>query len=310
VSLPGTGEKVGAFVLPDFPRRGAWLGLRVYGPGGKVSTADFRVRNPAPGPYPIWHAGSLPQTQREGPLAFSLIHLTTGNLPYGRGIGTQALFRVSVDGRPTQSWVPVGIILSDATGNLLVPSGLQRAFVNGGVQLQFPGYLPKSEAAWKARAEFVPAGGFATGDLLMVRSLGIPGGSLPSATTFWVTRDGVRQRLEVKLFSAPQWLKGRLLVQVQAAPVDGVRIGLVRATDERGRTWLPVHRGPMEFFPSRTQTARNELKISSPRHMTVLNGGWKIGVGYELRLPADVRRLSLTFAVVKSRYVEFVAKPS
>jgi hypothetical protein len=306
---PG-GEYVDPWVMPVFPRRGSWLHLRVNGPDGVTPWGEFQVRNPAHGPYPIWRAGSLPQTRREGPLAFSLTRLTTGPIPNGRGIGTQVAVRVTEHGRAAQRWEPVGITLSDATGNLLVAPSWGPTFVNGSAQLQFPEILPLSEAAWKVRAEFVPARDFSADDLLTVPGLAIPSGSSPSSTSLWVTRYGVRQHLHLQLRRAP-WLKGQLLVELsEASPVDGVRIGLLRATDERGRSWQPVQRGPMFFFPSRAQLAPDRLEISRPSRAPQVTGFGEMGFGYELRVPADARRLSLTLAVVKSRFVDFLARPS
>jgi hypothetical protein len=127
-----------------------------------------------------------------------------------------------------------------------------------------------------------------------------------------LTRYGARQQLRVRLRCRPQWRGHRQIVMVDASaapPLDGTRIGLVRAVDDRGRSCDPVARGATPFLPSAGERPTGQMEISGPGFYR-RSGRMEAGASFELCPLAGARRLSLTFAVVKSRFVSFLARPS
>src|SRR5439155_3467938 len=159
--------------------------------------AEFIVPNPTPGPHPTWHGVKLPSTKRDGELSVSLTRLTVGSIRPGwlpvtlRGVPwTNASFRISEKGKPTGDWAPVGMTISDATGNILVPPGMWHQQGEGRARFSFYGRRLPEEQAWKLRVEFARTAHFAPADLWTVRGLAVRGGRVTAATS----RHGVRLR--------------------------------------------------------------------------------------------------------------------
>jgi hypothetical protein len=322
-SVPPRGEKVRGWVLPAFPRRGARLGLRLYVHGYHYPVAEFAVPNPVRGPYPAWTPSPLPITRQQDALAFTLTELATGREAprrlwawWGDRFWTHAAFRIQENGRPTDRWEPVGITLADATGNVLytrnlqVPVPLGRYRQDGATHLRVLGNLPPDEAAWKLRAEFVPTRGFAPAELWTMHDIAVPKGDGETRSAAMASWYGQQLHLVVRAWVRP-WFRGKLYLDTQLAPlVDGMRVGLVRATDDRGRACLRLPPGWLDFLPSPAEAPRPQLEIVSPFRSYLQAEYWSAGANYELTPPADAKRLNLTFAVVKSRFVDFLARPS
>src|SRR5262249_52697873 len=81
--LPG----ISRWDFTSFPRRGKKVRLRLYAQndsGTWDTLLDFKIPNPAPGPYPLWTSAKLPATQQRGDLTISLVQLVTGSkiVPY------------------------------------------------------------------------------------------------------------------------------------------------------------------------------------------------------------------------------------
>jgi hypothetical protein len=318
-SVPPRGEKVRGWVVPAFPRRGGKLGLRIYAHHQRDPVAEFVVPNPAPGPYPVWTASPLPATASDGPLAFALTELQCGDqaprrLPpsYHERGWTHAAFRVSENGHPTDRWEPVRVCIMDATGNSLAPQfpwAEFRSRQHGETHLRFLGNLPRGEATWKLRAEFVPIRGFAPGELWTVRGVTIPRGhrdGQAGSTARWYGRP---LHLRVRAMARP-WRQGSIDVDTRMEPlVEGLRVAMVRATDDRGRSCLPSGREWIDFLPSPDEAPRPTLAIDGPFGSYFYPQYWAFGSYDELRPAADAKRVDLTYAVVRSRFVQFTVKP-
>lgn len=296
------------WLVPVFPRRAKRVGLRLYqqvGPGPAAPVAEFVVPNPAPGPYPTWKPEALPRTRRDGDLAVTLTQVITGlkekgpvRAPWSRGEGiwTCATARLSQNDRPTGEWQLSWMSLSDATGNVIEPIGFDRSPVGSEVYGIFLGSLGPDESAWKMRVECTRTARFAPADLWTVRGLVVARSGAVAESTATATRAGVtlhvvgmfgdRAHRKDDPFSQQTDLP---IVQVEAvSPPDALRMGkgfqlsLQRATDDRGR---PVGRSQV----------------------------WITGTGqynFELKPAAGAKTINLTFAIVKSRFVEFIARPS
>jgi hypothetical protein len=281
--------------------------------------AEFVVPNPAAGPYQRGTASPPPLTRTSGPLAVTLTELATGSeaprrLPprIRERIWTHAAFRVTENGRLADRWGPVGITIADATGNVMrpvLPGPFFRSRQAGETHLRFLGNLPGGEPAWKLREEFVPIRGFAPADLWTLRGIVLPRGQgewQTAATALWFGRT---LHLSVRTMARPWW-KGEIYVDTSMEPlVDGLRVGLVRAKDDRGRSCLPSGREWINFLPSPEEAPQPTLVIVSPFGSFLYPQFWAAGVNDELRPAADARSVDLTYAVVKSRFAEFAAKP-
>jgi hypothetical protein len=296
------------WLIPVFPRRAHRIGLRIFqrvGPGPSAPVAEFVVANPAPGRYPTWRPEPVPITRRDGDLAVTLTQIITGlkeNGPVrppwsrGEGIWTCATACLSQNDRPTGEWQVIWMSLSDATGNVNEPIGFDRSPVVGERHGIFLGSLWPDESAWKVRVECTRTARFAPSDLWTVRGLAVARNGAMTESNATAARHGVTLRL-VGMFGGRTHPKGDQFfqqtdlthVEVEAvSPPDALRIGkgfqlsLPRATDDRGRPVL-----------------RSQVWITS-------SGQYN----FELEPAAGAKTVNLTFAVAKSRFIQFIARPT
>jgi hypothetical protein len=308
--------KIRGWVVPALPRRGSTIRLRIWVHGQRSPVAEFRAPNPDPPPHSTWAATLLPATQREGDLEWTLNRLETGRVapasvpsPFRDRHWTRALFRIRERGQPTDRWEPVSVSLSDATGNRIVPWPIFRDRQRGETRFAFCGNLPPSETAWKLRAEFAPARRFAPADLWTVRRIPFPGSEGQSRFTAQNPGRGVGLQLTLSQEGGgPGFIYLRL--KQQAACREGDRVALVRAIDDRGRENRIDGWPNPDFRLTSNDDAGRRLEIVRPIARTVENPSWRQGGVYLLACPDGAKTLDLTFAVVKSRFVEFIAKPS
>jgi hypothetical protein len=306
VRVIGAGAGYGAPVLETwdlsaFPRRGEHVGLRLYTrpPGGDWRpAAEFVVPNPDPGPHPAWQPSPLPITVRQGDTAFTLTRLRTGldetgsaDPPSAVETWTEATFRVTEKGKPSTAWEPVDLVISDATGNTWKPPVCLHEWRDGEARLFFRSALWQSERAWKLKVEFMPADSGDSSALWTVAGASVPPPGLFARSVTRAVRNGVALRLQgiagegsrapvpVGIQSSPELPT----VHVRLSPPPrGMRLALVRATDEQGRP----------------------CALSRP------HGGFIGHYSFRLRPPTGAKTLALAFAVPrKSRAVEFVAAP-
>ena len=121
-------------------------------------------------------------------------------------------------------------------------------------------------------------------------------------------RHGVR--LSAILRAHGKRARDRLSLSVELpSPVDGARLLLLQATDERGRVTRPDGEEALQFFPSRGEAQAQQLDIASPAGHLIEPERWCEN-WYNLDVFPDATVLDLTFAVAKSRFAEFVAKPT
>jgi hypothetical protein len=322
----GPDEKLCGWVAPAFPRRGREIELRLYSPGRAAPVAVFRVPNPAPEPHPTWTPMRLPATQSAGRLTVTLTKLETGRLappsvPLDRPARhwTRAEFRVRENGRPTDRWEPVGAVLSDATGNVLTPPAAPRPSASGAVadwewtlhqhagdaaQLAFEGNLPAGEAAWKVRVELAPSRHLTPEELATAHvPLVNPGGPARANGPHGAG-------IEVLLDQAKFARSGSLDVEVrQWAPKEGRRVGLLRAVGDQGQRFAV--KGPgLQFLSSRRETGGVRVWGSWAGGSMTQTPMPYSSRSYSIRGSPGARALDLTLASVKSRFVEFVVRPT
>jgi hypothetical protein len=262
--------------------------------------------NPLYGAFPEWKAEPLPATRRAGDVAVTLEQVSTGhdqNTSYHGARNGRSLIEFGTnrsDGqnktvcfvqfRPltdtNQTWVVASEEVSDATGNKARNTSFGWGSLEEGFFSFEPGLWP-SESAWKLRCEIKRARGFDPGETFVLRD--IPLGSLDEtnlirrATNF----SGVTVTLDHILRRAPNtnssW-SSKDLSQAQFTAV-GLSNGL-----------------HLDLLSARTDTGTN-----------LDCGSWSSGDRqrtYNYRnVPLEAKTADFTFAVQRSRWVEFTVKP-
>jgi RNA polymerase sigma factor (sigma-70 family) len=291
------------WILAAYPRRTKNLRLQFIErqTGGNTNRvlADFRIANPLYANYPTWTPNPLPDTQTDGNFSVTLTGLTTGSVNAPPEFGgpdepaTRAVLRCEENGRATSAWRPTSITISDATGNLWSPYSPVTPSVKDPGEIFLRGALWPGEPAFKFRVEFSRAGDFPPNETCTFRAIKIPG--LAETNSPGLTADIHGVELKLVAFTGARadqpgdlrWYlnKGAPRISIRAAdmPQDS-RLFLARITDDRGRV----------------------VPFESERDYGLYHPNAKV---FALQLPPDAKTVDCTFALSKSRFVEFVAKP-
>ena len=224
--------------------------------------------------------------------------------------GVQAVFHVERNGKPVTSWQPVSVETTDATGNQTswnwtpnsgIP-GIQWNDNEGSMTYQY-GLWP-DEPAWKIKFEFSQQTDFADNELWTVQNIPLQPSrqrdfniNARNSRTNTVVAETDLSGVHLKIFPAKQFTdvgqnnyqQGGLMIQADPALPEGMRMTLVKLTDDQTND--------VGYFD---------------------NGMMKNGTGtttvtlyrYGLRDLAGATNLNLTIALHKSRFVEFTAKPA
>lgn len=309
------GVDIQGFMLDAFPRRDRKMILRVmsWGNGGqRVSKEQFVVSNPARGSFPKWTPAALPNTQSDGDLDVTLTELVAGaQTPYSRGAGVprndplnkcvQIAFDTKQGGLSVTNWRPQHIETSDATGNQ-IRGWINSNYQNGkavGYMFQ-PGLWP-DEPAWKLRVEFSRDSGFSDDELWAVTNVTVKAGTQQDVQDSWnsnwnnsnkpkpafaeATVNGIALKLYPAILYNDQNGGGGKSVSFSlfAKPdpeSQGMRLTVLNVTDDQGR------------------------KLDS-RGSSWGGGNYQ----YQFSGARNTQTLNLTFALHKSRFVEFTVKP-
>jgi hypothetical protein len=293
-----------AWELPRFPRRGHEVRLRFYDRSRPNPIAEYAVPNPTPGPHPIWKGQHLPTTRRSGDLEVTLTELTTGlklgsatvAAAPGEACWSSVAVRLTQRGRPSRQWEAVDASVWDATGNFLRDvSGPDRE--TEGTRFALWGGLWPDLSDWKLRIECsrTPRAHFTAAEAWTVRGLVVPkrhritlchAAAIRQGTQLRLLGIAGRGRIRWPDEEPGDWLT-RPTVRVQVSSLrQGYHVALL-AIDDRGRRFGGYD--PTTF-------------------------GWStppaVDYRFKLNLPRDAKKLDLTVAVHRSRFVEFLAKPS
>ena len=318
------GNEIMAVQFDAFPRRQGKFVVRVQeqvNGGQEMSDQKFVVANPVQKSFPAWKAEPLPSTKADDDLSVTLKKLTAGaNLAITRiqddpddpaNKGAEAVFHVERDGKPVSNWEPVSVETSDATGNqLMVNKVNQNGWQNGWAQntwandedtFAYQYALWPDEPAWKIKVEFSQQSDFSPGEIWTARNVPVqPGrqqdflnfGGRPQATNSPAAAEAELNGFHLKVFPARQftdvapnnWLQGGLIVQVSPDVSKGYRLN-VKVTDDQNN----------EIQMSDYGSGRNN-NLATYR--------------YRLQDIAGLTNLNVVFAIHKSRFVEFTAKPT
>ena len=305
----GPDDDIVGIRLDAFPRRERKFYLRVqeWNPQSsrQTLTKAFVISNPVHGPFPAWSPDPLPDTQSDGDLEVTLTRLACGvkepfrrdnaapNDPINQGV--QAAFQIQQNGRAVTNWLPVQVETSDATGNHIT-GWCNSHWENGELMTLYQWGLWPNEPAWKLRVEFSRTSGFSAGELWTVSNLPVQPGRQQdfwNSSRFHRTANAFAEAtvngIHLKLFPAKQFtdqpdargvIAGGLDVQSDV-PLKGMRLTLLKATDDQGHEIRPMSLG---------------------------SGGTDHRFG--LRDLGHAKALNLTLALHRSRLVEFTVKPA
>ncbi len=301
-SYSPSGGTVAGWAFANYPRSARRIGFKLFQYHAGVSqpgvVAQFDVRNPGPRPTADWTAPSLPVTQRDEGLACTLFSLTAGKpapsrfdgfAPYHANWNT-ALFQIAEGGAPTLAWTVAGLKAVESTGNVCDIRATTCRAVGPYLVVEFDGALWQGEQAWKLNVELSRAADFAADELWSIKSVPVPATIVtPARTNLQTTVQGL-DLVGLQLArdaSAGPFMPGAFrrtaTVNLETArAVAGTRVTLVQAIDDRG------------------QTVPHQPGHSSSN--TVDSFGLAVGPG--------VTNLDFTFAIHKSRFLEFLAKPT
>ena len=264
------GDELVGMRLDAFPRHAGKFDLRIqeWNPqnGQQVVKKGFVISNPARGIFPRWTPGPLPNTQSDGDLDVTLNRLEFGaKTSYPRNPtmpddpmnkGVLAAFQIQQNGKTATNWQPAQVETSDATGNHITGWCNSHWENDEEVTLYQWGLWP-DEPAWKLRVEFSRTSGFHDDELWTVQNLPVePGrqqdffnnGRNRSDPAFAET---TLNGIHLKLFPAKQFtdqpnmgggIQGGLNFQTDA-PLDGMRLTLVKVTDDQGHEITPMNWG-------------------------------------------------------------------
>jgi hypothetical protein len=306
------GVDIMGFRLDAFPRRDSKLILRVmsYGQRGQqVSKEQFVISNPARGSFAKWTPDPLPNSQSDGDLNVTLTKLVAGaQLPYNRGNGVpqndpmnkcvQIALDVQQKGQSVTNWRPIRVVTSDATGNSI--QGWINDFRQNG---QESGYfyqegLWPDEPAWKLRVEFSRTSGFSDDEVWVVTNVPVGPGTQQDVWNNFGNSDTARKAAFAE------------------ATVNGIHLKLfpaIQYQDQNNGGGQSVSFSlKADPDPEATGLRLTVLKAADDQDHILQNRGSSWGGGnyqYQYSGVRNLKTLNLTFALHKSRFVEFTVKP-
>jgi hypothetical protein len=274
------------------PRRERTLRVRVRERSWAQSTnwvlGEFTIPNPAPLSSARWKAGALPQTAADGGFEAVLESLTSGRTAsWSDGPGTILAARIREQGAASTNWQIERVIAMDATSNRIEQTSWSTSGEKGLQKIRFSPALWPSEA-YQVRVEFSrrPEGPFAPEETWTVRDIAVPTNGGFTTVGMETNLNGIKVRCEGLNAKGgrPPWpnhYSGEAALSFVLSPAPkGLRFKVLSITDERGRRISESGRG-----------------YSDTAH--------SIG----LPLSNDVRRVNVTVAMPKSRFLEFLAQP-
>lgn len=302
-----------ALGLRTYPRHGSPCGLRLYKTPANAAprpVAEFPL--PALGtPVPRNVLPPAPQTvARDGEVAYELRRFVSGCDQFSAlsppvfDDPTMRFTHVEIattrKGRPTEEWMPVSFELRGDEGTVLDGGTSYGPKPRGNVtQLSHYQSLVEKERHWRVRVEVArtPRAHFAPEELVVLRKVRVPTrAERPSATAAEpVPVTGNVQGVSVACFGIRWSTLGppyaEAVVELQGVQRSGLRATLVKATDDSGRDVL---------------VPEGKSRIDE------LLQAYALMVGHEfpLLIRKPMKTVDLTFAVQRTRFVEFQATPT
>lgn len=275
-----------AWLFPNFPRRSETLRLRLYDRDERnvlTQAVEIAFSNPTPQRFPKWTGTPLPVTKENAGVEFVLTNVR----PVSNALW-RLEFLVRTNGQPDFSWRVGEVTASSASGNLLSTISNLASLPATNLVFNLRGALWPEEPVWRFAAEFCRATDFQPDELWIASDIAVPSRGAP----FQITTNVGSHRARVivfKLESVPQTVPYhpgglRRNANIHLRFKSGQeRLFLVKVTDDQGRA------------------VKTELGF-------VTSDGLH---DFGLLIPRDAKSLNFTFAIRKSRMVEFnVSTPS
>jgi hypothetical protein len=278
------------------PRQSKNVRLRLYeldANSKSVCVGEFKVAIPSSRDAPSWQPEPLPIRRVDKGVEFTLTRFTTADEVHSERGFASALntltFQVAEQGQRTTNWQLRTIHASDALGNRNFYGVYSYPDRNGDETWTGTWLLWPDEPAWKLRLEFTRRGGFASDELWHVEGMPVPGSDSFTPGSFQTNLQGVS--FLVRGISDARGLlpDGRMSVNATSNVLD--------------LTWTPS--------PPGFQVSLIEVKDNHGQKVQVKGsvGGDHGVVGYGLDLGNKVQSVNALFAVRRSRFIEFLAKP-
>ncbi len=288
----------GFMVFDSFPRRSKTITFHFLQQNSSWHWTEIdklTIDNPGWETFPQWKPDPLPITKNDADLEVTLTRLAANadeNFGYEpkpatniTESGTFLELALRQHGQPADNWSVASIQRSDATGNDNSNRSTSLRKKNEHIYLVMDSGLWPDEAAWKLKIEMSRESGFQDDELVSFRNIPAVTNNAPKV----MTQQTNIQNHELIVYGAEadsyrrqdQPHRNYRLNLKFTPPLDGYRLTLVKASDEHGS------------------------KLTS-------NGWGSDGSGnFTLHLDAtnQTQFVDCTFAVHKSRFVEFLAKP-
>jgi hypothetical protein len=302
------------FLMEAYPRHSGKIVLRIEhwsnnrGMQQELSKGQFVISNPTRGTFPKWTPDALPDTQSDGDLNVTLTRLIYGVEGFQRGNGVPtkdpmnkavlAAFRTEQKGVVMTNWQPYRITTSDATGNHIQNNSWSNRRDNDEAVMVYQWGLWPDEPAWKLNVEMTRTSGFNDDEEWTVQNLPLHTGSQMdlynyqrNSRTNGAFAETTLNGVHLKIFPAIQFTdlnygngqkSGGVRLQVDPDPETlQMRMSLASLTDEQG----------------------HELQYWGP------NGGGGTA-SIQIQNLRNAKSLNVTIAIHKSRFVEFMVKPT
>jgi hypothetical protein len=269
---------------------------------------SFLLKNPRFGKFPNWKPETLPATKTSGDVEVALVSFGTG---FGKNTSVKTVGKNQTvithspprEGDPltsafeanfrslsgaNQSWTVAGAQLSDATGNVL-PSTSFGSQTAGNLRTFTMGpSLWRDEKAWKLRLEIKRERGFAPEELATFKDVPLPTVNGTNDFSMPTTKNGasitLNRIIRRQPFTGDAWSSSDLseMRLVHSALPAGLHCDLVRVRTNDGKEVK---------YPS---------SLSSNKERT-----------YHLQdVPLESKTIDITFAIHRSRFVEFFVSPA
>jgi len=302
--------------VPVFPRRGKEVRLRLIG-NNNDTFAEFTIPNPAPGPYPVWEAQSLPVSATDNDLEVTLekfrsLQTVTNEDHTPR---TECFFRLRENNRETFDWMPVQFEISDATGNHWTASWsagdnpfnfnpYNFSVENGLMRSELLGALWPGESAWKLRAEFKRAANFPESELLQISHIRIPAADELAQPHVRYEHNGASVELAAVIGKSAPWERGG---QVNPAVINVRKLNPAVKKDCISvlLSGQILSRKRQLTFVGATDDKGRPVKLEMFRRGNDSN----VPFSFVFHPLDDASELNLLVAVSECRFVEFLVKP-
>ncbi len=298
--------QISGWELAGFPKRSRQFNILAHCPTQTELSrvGGFRIPNPARRRFPVWTAEALPATRQTNGLAVTLIKLETGmsGVMSGPRLGiparvfSRATLQFNENGVVTEGWAVTRILARSATGETRSGSDQPAQWWEGKHIADMWGGLWLEEPAWKLDVDFARTASFPAEDLWAINGVRVPQPGEMVEHRVETNLHAVKLELlgvsGLKNFPASQVTPSYAVVHVRTQyPLDRLRVLLVEARDNRGRTAQP--RGLTNSIS--TGAGGNTPKESL--------------TGFRVEIPEGAKSLHITLAATPIRHVEFLAKP-